>query len=384
MCVQNKVILHIANDYTGSKVYKNLINELDNLYIEQIIYTPLRQKHKVGINQINFKVYNSKIIYSPILNWHIDRFFYPYKIIKILKDIESKVDFNHIKCIHAHTWYSDGGVAYFLSKKYKIPYIVTIRNTDLNLFQKKIVYLRPFGKKILNDAKKIILISASYKQRILNQNSLKSVKYKIEEKIEVIPNGVDYFWIQNSSANKNKNKNKNNIFNILYIGKFSKGKQVPLLQEAIIQLNTRTPYKIILHIVGKGGEDETFVLDMVKKHPKIFSYYGQIFNKSELLNIIRDCDIFAMPSQHETFGLVYIEAMLQGLPILYTANEGIDGFYKDNIGEKINESTTEEIVQKISKIINNYNKYIIPLKEMTENHNWIKIAKRYIDNYYKL
>jgi len=382
MCVQNKTILHITNDYTGSKVYKNLINELDNLNVEQIIYTPLRQKDKVGVNKINFKVVNSKIIYSLILNWHLDRFFYPYKIIKILKDIESKVDFNHIKCIHAHTWYSDGGVAYLLSKKYNIPYIVTVRNTDLNLFQKKIIYLRPFGQKILNNAEKIILISASYKKRILNQESLKSIKYKIEEKIQVIPNGVDPFWIQNISTKKIREIN--GIFNILYIGKFTKGKQVPLLQEAVIRLNKKFPYKIMLHIVGKGGEDEASVLNVVKKHPEIFLYYGQIIDKSELLNILRNCDVFAMPSQHETFGLVYIEAMLQGLPILYTADEGIDGFYNKNIGEKVNEHTLEEIVHKISKIIVNYDQYSIPLKEIKNNHNWIKIAKRYIDNCYNL
>ncbi len=41
-----------------------------------------------------------------------------------------------------------------------------------------------------------------------------------------------------------------------------------------------------------------------------------------------------MPSRAETFGLVYVEALLNGLPILYTKNEGIDEMY-DNVGEAV-------------------------------------------------
>ena len=375
MYVQNKTILHLSNDYNGSTVYKNLIYELDALDLKQIIYAPLRQGSKVSVNQVQFKVNDSRVIYSLILNWHFDRLFYPYKILKILKDIQLKVDFSQVQYIHAHTWYSDGGVAYFLSKKYNIPYIVTIRNTDLNLFQKKIAYLRPFGQKILSDAKQIILISASYKQRILNQGSLAKVKDKVKEKIKIIPNGVDSFWIKNISIGPSRKIN--NAFNILYIGKFTNGKQVPLLQKAIIQLNNKLSHKIILQLVGSGGEDEAIVLDLRQKYPDIFVFHGQVNDKSELLNIFRCCDIFAMPSRHETFGLVYIEAMLQGLPILYTEGEGIDGFFNKNIGEKIIEHTIEEIAHKLKTLIINFDKYRIPLEEIKENHDWGRIAKKY-------
>lgn len=36
-----------------------------------------------------------------------------------------------------------------------------------------------------------------------------------------------------------------------------------------------------------------------------------------------------MPSHKETFGLVYAEAMSQGLPIIYTKNQGFDGQFPD-------------------------------------------------------
>src|SRR5690606_42090359 len=124
--MDNITILHVTNDFSGSTVYKNLVRELDNLGLSQIVYNPIKEKSRIGKNKIDLNVTDSEIIYSHILNKTNDRIFYKQKIKKILKDIESKVDLTKIRFIHAHTWYSDGGVAYLLSKKYNIPYSVTI------------------------------------------------------------------------------------------------------------------------------------------------------------------------------------------------------------------------------------------------------------------
>lgn len=379
--LSEKKILHISNDYSGSTVYKNLAKELDNLGVKQIIYNPIRDIKLIGKNSIKLNQKNSEIVYSPILNWHIDRLFYPYKIYKIFIDIQKKIDFSKINFIHAHTWYSDGGVAYFLSKKYNIPFIVTIRNTDLNIFQKKLIYLQPFGRKILKNSKQIILISASYKKRILNQLSLRKITNQIKSKIKIIPNGVDQYWIKNSFIKTNK-KNDNES-HILYVGRFTTGKQIPNLQKAIIQLNKEISHKVILHLVGSDGKDEKNIQSIIKKHPNIFIFHGKINEKDKLLSIFRYCDIFAMPSRNETFGLVYIEAMLQGLPIIYTENEGIDGFYNEKIGEKISKHNIEEIKDKIKNIIINYNSYSIPLEKIKNNHDWNLIAKKYLEIYKK-
>lgn len=379
MSIQNNIILHIANDYAGSKVYKNLVYELDQLGTKQTVYTAIRDKNKIGNNQVALKVEGSKILYSAILNWHIDRVFYPLKIVKIYKDIQSKIDFNKVKCIHAHTWYSDGGVAYFLSKKYNIPFVVTIRNTDINLFQEKLVYLRPLGKKILRNAKQVILISASYKERVLCQSSLRSMKSQLIDKLRVIPNGVDSFWLANSSPKKKRAIDA--TYNFLYVGKFTAGKQVPALQQAILLLRSELSQEVRLHLVGGGDEDDAKVLEIVMKHPNVFTYHGKIHDKQALLTLFQNCDAFTMPSMHETFGLVYVEAMLQGLPILYTEGEGIDGFYSEKIGEKVSVHSIEEIKEKLNLIINNLDQYSIPLDKIKKNHDWALIAKEYIDIY---
>lgn len=374
-----KTLLHITNDYSGSTVYKNLVGELDNLGLSQIVYNPIKEKSRIGKNKIGLEVSDSDIIYSHILNKTTDRVFYRKKIKKILKDIETKIDFSEIKMIHAHTWYSDGGVAYLLSKKYNIPYIVTIRNSDLNVFQKYLFHERSFGRKILERAEKVILIAASYKQRVLDLKSLEKIKSILQKKLQIIPNGVDPFWLSNFLEKKSKNTNV--IFNLLYIGKFNRGKNVLALQKAISEINKKEK-RVHLHLIGGGGNVHTEVLKQVNLYKEIMTYHGKIFDLVKLKKHFREADVFVMPSRNETFGLVYVEAMLQGLPILYTAGEGIDGYYAETIGEKVSKvAEAEEIATALKKMMKNINSYRIPTNKLLVNHDWSSIAKKYLKIY---
>src|SRR5690606_22308175 len=179
-----------------------------------------------------------------------------------------------------------------------------------------------------------------------------------------------------------KSKNTNVIFNLLYIGKFNRGKNVLALQKAISEINKKEK-RVHLHLIGGGGNVHTEVLKQVNLYKEIMTYHGKIFDLSKLKEHFENADIFAMPSKHETFGLVYVEAMLQGLPILYTQDEGIDGFYEERIGEKVcKQSDASEIKQALLKMIENYSTYNIPLEKLIENHNWSTIALTYYRLYH--
>jgi glycosyltransferase involved in cell wall biosynthesis len=130
-------------------------------------------------------------------------------------------------------------------------------------------------------------------------------------------------------------------------------------------------------LIGGGGNAEKAVIEIVKNNPNTMFYHGKIFDKNKLKSHFEKAQIFVMPSKRETFGLVYVEAMLNGLPILYTALEGIDGFYSERIGEKVNSGKVEEIKQKLVKLIENYDSYVIPTKKIIEKHNWTSIAMVY-------
>lgn len=362
-------ILHIANDYAGSKVYKNLVSAIDSLGFKQIIYSPVKDKQLVGRNKVDLLNKESQIIYSKILNKHFDRILYKRKLSKIIVDLESKVDVSKIDLIHAHTWYSDGGVAFELSQKYNIPFIVAVRSTDISYFYKFFLFQRNFSKKILLNSKKIVFISESYK------NSFeKTVSGVFKNKTEVIPNGIPNFWFENISSMK---KDISGTVKVLYVGQFLKRKNIDLLIQSVIYLISKA-YKIELSLVGDYTNSELY--SKFSKF-KFLKFLGPINDLTMLRDIYRESHIFAMPSVNETFGLVYIEALSQGLPILFTKDDGIDGFYS-NAGEAVKKDVTFiKIADSLEKIINNYNDYSVDQERLKRNHNWMSVAKRYCDIY---
>ena len=81
-------ILHIANSYGGTEVYKNLFMALDSLGVRQTVFVPLNPNNhnRIGNHLIDFTVKDSKIIYSTVLKKH-HRFIYFCKISTITKCI---------------------------------------------------------------------------------------------------------------------------------------------------------------------------------------------------------------------------------------------------------------------------------------------------------
>src|SRR5690606_18059477 len=223
--------------------------------------------------------------------------------------------------------------------------VVTIRNTDLNLFLKYRMFDRKFGRFILKDAKKIILITKIYQHRMLQDRRLSKVRNCLVKNSVVIPNGVDPYWIENRVVRERTISDKNHV-NLLYIGKFTKGKNVANLIDAVNILNRSSQsLQYNLKLVGGGGNDVERIRKKAK-HSSNVEILGQINDRNRLKIIFKNTEIFTMPSRSETFGLVYIESLLQGIPVVYTAGEGIDGFYNDfNIGEKVIDTNATEIAR---------------------------------------
>ena len=361
-------ILHLSNDYSGSTVYKNLCSAEDKLGISQTIYNARKKTIHSNKNTISFKNSSSAIIYSNILNI-FTRINFFHKQNKIYNDLCSKVtDIQSIDLIHAHTWFSDGAIAYKLYTEFKIPYIIAIRDTDINMFFKYLLHLRKLGIRILLNAEKIIFISMAHQQRFVKHKAIKKHLNALSNKIEVIPNGIDNFWIENAACRKNKLSSNPQL---LFIGIFNKRKNISRLIKAISKLKYEG-YDLTLNLVG-GEKGKFSKNDNIKNH-------GIISDKNELKKIINQSDIFTMPSLTETFGLVYIEALSQGIPVLYSKNEGIDGMY-DNIGESVFPKSVESIKNGIRLLIEDYDKYNFNPKCILSNHNWDVIAQKYFDIY---
>jgi len=372
-----KKVLHVCNDFTYSKVHTELYQKLDQQGVTQIVYTPFRNAEDEGKN--NFEGTHSSIIYAPILK-KIHRALFHRKIEVTAKDIAKKVDMSSIRCTHATTLFSDGAVALQLKKQYGIPYIVAVRNSDLNAFLKYAPHLWWVHREVIREADQIIFITPMLKQRLLKHWTTLGLRKDIEQKGVVISNGINDYWHSHLDVDPSRHTKGHNI---IYVGNFDNNKNVLRLMEAIQALQHEIP-DIHLDLVGGTGEQEASVLALVNQNPALFHYHGKIFDKEKLQALYQRNNLFAMVSKHETFGLVFIESMTQGLSVLYTRNEGIDGLFEERVGEAVNPNDLENIKQAIRQLLLHPNEYQTLPDVRFQDFNWSSIAQRYAAIYQQL
>lgn len=360
----NIKVLQICSYYTGTKLYHKLFASLSALDVDENVYAFTSNSYKIN-ESVNYDI-NVSNCYS-----RFDRMFFHLKHSKVFKDIESKYEIEKFDIMHAHSLFSNGYIAYKLNQKYHIPYIVAVRNTDVNLFFKKMIHLRKTGLKILKNANKIVFISEPYRKSTIHSYIPKKYMEDILRKAVVIPNGIDEFWLNNKNDYRT-NTVKNEI-KLIYVGSIDKNKNIDTTIKAC-EILLKKGYKICYTIVG----------DMVnKEYEKIISRnyfinYISFCEKEELINYYKQNDIFVMPSKHETFGLVYAEAMSQGLPVIYTRRQGFDGQFEDGeVGYSVDCMNPDDIADGIIKINENYNEISNNCIKLVDNFNWDRIALQY-------
>jgi L-malate glycosyltransferase len=372
-------LLHICSYYSGSKLYSNLIKELANSNINQDVFVPIKDKNQIGRNELAKDEFESISFYYVNILKKSDRLFFERKINKQFQWVEKNIlSKKNIDFIHAHTVFSDGGTAYKLNKKYGINYIVNVRNTDINYFYKYRIHLRPLMYEILLNAKQIVFISHAYKKKIMSVLP-KDILEKIKDKIIVIPNGIDDYWHENPSSPKSLNSEN---VKMLYIGRIDRNKNVKAII-TVLNYFVKNGKGYSLDIIGTGPLEEK-MKSFSKKlgvDQKI-TFHGHLKERENILSIMNDSDVFVMPSYTETFGLVYIEAMSRGIPIIYTKGEGIDGFFEEGkVGYSVDPNNWDQIYSKILKINEGYYDISIECKKMAKDFKWKYISDIYLGIY---
>lgn len=370
-------VLHICSDFSKQSIYNQMVTNLSIQGINQEVYVPVRTEEEIGKNQ-NRNLDNVNYKYSFILN-KLDRINYFGKINKIEKDLTSSIDVKNCDVIHAHFLFSDGGVAFNLHKKYGIPYIVAIRNTDINIFFKYFLHLRSFALDILKGASQIIFLTPKYYEYTFENYVPKKLYAEFIKKTSIVPNGVNPFWLEN--VHKRDAFLKNAKITFLYVGDFSKNKNIQISVQALSRFYAEGK-NIEFVLVGGGGDYNTEIRKLVVQHSNWIKLVERTSSLDELKKVYESADIFIMPSKYETFGLVYIEAMSQGLPIVYSTGQGVDGFFENGeVGFSVRAGYVDDLIQKLNLIIDDYDNISTNCNLKSINFSWGDISKRYIGIY---
>ena len=365
-------ILHINSYYNTSKFYKNLYDNQIKMGLDIDVFVPVTSSFKIS----DFD-YGKYTIISRNHNKY-DRIFFHVKHNKIYNDIQNKYNIKEYSVIHAHSLFSNGFIAMKLKRKYGIPYVVAVRNTDVNIFFNKMIHLRRIGIEILKEADQIIFLSKSYEKQVIDKYVPKILKETIQSKVSIVPNGIDNFWFDNTYSQK-REINISEI-RILQIGDINKNKNIVTTIKAI-DLLYQKGYKVKLDVVGKIKDQRIF------NKIKNLSYVNYLGYKSkeELIEIYRNNDIFILPSITETFGLVYPEAMSQGLPVIYSKGQGFDGQFEDEeVGYSVDCCNEIDISNTIINILNNFNEISVKCIKDIGKFNWENISLQYAKLYKRI
>lgn len=135
---------------------------------------------------------------------------------------------------------------------------------------------------------------------------------------------------------------------LLTIGQFIERKGFDLLLKAMPKLDK----DIGLYMIGGYSEEyERMVLDFKLSNVHFICFK----DREELQNYMDASDLFILPTREDVWGLVIIEAMARGLPIITTqrCNAGLQLVRDDKNGYIIPVEDVSEIIEKTNKIINN-------------------------------
>lgn len=359
-------VLQMANGYLGNRLYENLFAALAEKDVENLVYVPVNIADRTASPE--------GVTVSHCFST-LDRALYFRKQKKMIRDMEGIYQIPSVDVIHAHTLFSAGYTALQFQKKYGIPYIVAVRNTDVNVFFKYMVHLRKVGVEILRHAEKVIFLSPVYQQKVLEKYVPRSCREEIAEKCLVIPNGIAPLFFANQA--QAPRRLESGPLRLIYVGEISSNKNLELTIQAVKLLNDRG-ITAVLKAVGTIKEEK--YQNLIAGSP--FVQHCERCPQEEVLQHLRGSDIFVMPSHKETFGLVYAEAMSQGLPVLYTKGEGFDGqFPEGTVGYAVSDTDAEALAGKILAVKDNYERMSQNCISLVNQFNWSGIAARYAQIY---
>jgi glycosyltransferase involved in cell wall biosynthesis len=248
--------------------------------------------------------------------------------------------------------------AIMYAEKLGIPKILTIHTQ----YERYAYYVSPVPQVITNEAIKMIVANFATKVDVVTtpSESMKKLinRYKIKKEIVVIPNAIDLHIFQEKDEQVCKKIREQLELTqedvvLLYVGRLSFEKNIDKIIKSLALLKDKNIDKVKLVLVGEGAAlnklNNIVKSAGLQQHVK---FVGAVDSET-VKSYYQISDIFTFASTSETFGMVIIEAMASGLPVLAVRAPGAVDIISDGFDGMLVEDDVSEFSARLELLIKN-------------------------------
>lgn len=260
---------------------------------------------------------------------------------RLVSKVRSMHRLRPIDVIHAHAALPCGHAASLLSRKLNIPFVVTAHGLDA-FFDNQVggyfgVRCRRVAQSVYRAASRVICISGRVASKVIDSAGSASTP-------RVIYNSVDADMFSPAPVNTSPNA-------ILSVGNLIPIKGHELLLRALTHLLPFYP-NLSCEIIGEGPERKR--LSKLARDSNLgdkVHFLGRQSRK-QVVEAMRRCTLFVLPSTYEGLGCVYLEAMSTAKPAIACRGQGIDEIISHgNNGWLINPGNLPELVAALTTLL---------------------------------
>jgi len=270
-------------------------------------------------NRIGTSVYYPKYFKLP------SPFLERYEWVSYLQAVRKNIKKYNLKfdLVHSHGLYPDGIASLMIASEYGVPFIQHVHDSSLGIVTgwKKEIY-----RKILAAAEKNIAVSFEQRKRITS-----IINNKLPSNTEVVYNGVDTNLFRPTKLSAKIIPDLEKSIRIISVGNLIHRKGFDILVDTVAKLKS-LHVSVKFTIIGEGPE-RLSLMKQIEYH----NCQENIILKGEILNNnlpeeLRENDIFVLATRSETFGIVFLEAIACGLPVIAPKIKPLTEFINDKCG----------------------------------------------------
>lgn len=250
-----------------------------------------------------------------------------------------------IDFVHGHKLTVEGLVARYVSAEIGVPYVCTVRGlTDGRVLRWR-PDKRPGYRRLLMGAKTVFL-PAPWTKRLLDRYLSHEADEHAGHRYVLLPN------IVKTPAGEYRNQLTPVQPGLVMVFRENHGKRkgFPALLKAVAELESNG-CRVEVDVLGcrVDGVEAGQVQSAGLQH--LVRVLG-VFSKSETLRRISTYQGLVLPTRADTFGMVYTEALLAGVPVLYSADTGIDGLLDDlGVGIRVDPNDQQDVTSGLKRFV---------------------------------